>query len=310
MFNDVVDAMAYGALLFSVVEIYLMLNKLWSRKHIRQVADSISVSSRIIGLIPLSIFSLNYALEHQWQGVLESVMWLFAGIVQLLIGIGIWVAGNRRFGWMSLVKKALRKEREEIGYLANEIFSQHSQHKIIDILTGIALIDNSLEDTEKVYLNKLAEKWHTRIIWGGVKARHKKASISPFYNLWEDLNEYLAGRPSRKELKRLKATVHELVEIDGRPKPEEEIVLHEFDFILDRIEGNSRSVSYYSVTIVPQSIEQDHYLATHFTSLHRSEKEGGLVYTTEPFYSEKYADKVKNQFQSHGYFTTIIIDTK
>src|SRR5690606_458058 len=277
MFNSVVDAMAYGALLFSVVEIYLMLNKLWSRKHIREVADSISVSSRIIGLIPLSIFALNYALENQWQGVLESIMWLIAGVIQLLIGIGIWVAGNRRFGLGSLIKRSLKKEREEMGYLAKEIFSQQSQHKIIDILTGIAMIDNKLEESEKQYLDHLAKQWNTQIIWGGVKARHNKAAISPFFNLWEDLNEYLAGRPGKKELKRLKATVHELIEIDGRAGTEEEIVLHEFDFILERVDDSGKLNSPYCVTIIPQTIEQDHYLATNFDSLSRSEMEGGMA---------------------------------
>ena len=49
--REAVSILAYGAIVFSIVEIYLTLNKLWSRKHIQEVADSISISARVIGCL-------------------------------------------------------------------------------------------------------------------------------------------------------------------------------------------------------------------------------------------------------------------
>ncbi len=306
--GDIVNMLAYGALLFSVVEIYLMLNKLWSRKHIKEVSESISVSSRIIGLIPLSIFTLHYALNGQYQGVIDGVLWLFAGIVQLLIGVGIWVSGNKKMRFSKLISRSIRKERSEMGYLAKAIFKPHSQEKVIDILGAIAMIDGKLDKTEKDFIDKLAAKWHTKVIWGAIKARHKKASISPFFVLWEDLDDYLKTNPESGELKYLANTVRELITVDGEMSAQEEIIIHEFDYLIDRNGPQRSGYQEYRVVIVPQRVEQDHYLSTTFNSLTRQKVEGGEGYVTAPFLSKKYANKVKQEFQENGYFTTILMD--
>ena len=52
VFQQAIHILAYGVIGFSVVEVYLTLNKLWSRKHIKEVADSISISARTVGMIP------------------------------------------------------------------------------------------------------------------------------------------------------------------------------------------------------------------------------------------------------------------
>jgi len=305
VFRDIVDAMAYGVLVFSVIEIYLMLNKLWSRKHIREVSDSISVSGRVVGLIPLSIFTLNYVLNNQWQGVIEGLLWLFAGIIQLLIGIGIWVAGNNKIRLGKLFRRAIRKERSEMSFLAKAIFSTHAQEKVLDILGGIALIDGELDLKEKEYVESLAKQWHTKVIWGAIKARHKKAVISPFYNVWEDLSDYLSHNPSSAHLELLSKAVRELILVDGVVTPNERIVLDEFDFIMD--DNKKLGMPLYEVLIVPQKIEQEHYLSSQFSSLTKKEAEGGWAFSTIPFRSKTYSERVKQEFQEHGYFTTIAI---
>lgn len=302
--NVIVDWLAYAAVGFTMVEIYLMLNKLWSRKHIREVADSISVSGRIIGLIPLAIFTLHYILNQQWQGVMEYMLWLFAGIVQLLIGVGLWVAGNKKMRFGKLFRRAISKERTEISYLAKAIFKPKSQELVLDILGAVAMIDGKLKDSEKEYIDKLAEKWHTNVIWGALKARHKKSTISPFYTLWEDLCEYLSHNPTKEERQLLANAIHELILIDGESSKQEDIVVSEFDFLTD--EEVKPGLSTYEILIVPQQIEQEHYLSSQFTSLTKRKVEGGWAYTTEEFRSKLYSKTVKKEFQEHGYFTTIL----
>lgn len=47
-FKTFVGIMAYGSLGFTVVAAYLKINKIWTRKHNAEVADSISIVGNVI----------------------------------------------------------------------------------------------------------------------------------------------------------------------------------------------------------------------------------------------------------------------
>ena len=59
-FKAFVGIMAYGSLGFTAIAAYLKINKIWTRKHKAEVADSISIIGNVIYIIPLTFFSLNY----------------------------------------------------------------------------------------------------------------------------------------------------------------------------------------------------------------------------------------------------------
>jgi len=53
-FEQFIDWLAAVSAIVTAVNIYLMINKIWSRKHIKDVAQSISVAGRTLGWIRLS----------------------------------------------------------------------------------------------------------------------------------------------------------------------------------------------------------------------------------------------------------------
>ena len=142
----------------------------------------------------------------------------------------------------------------------------------------------------------------------GWTCRHCIHTKLPFFNLREDIEEYLGSNPSKTELKYLMATIEELVTVDGKATASEIVVLSELEGLFERISGKS-PVDTYSVAIVPQSIEQDFYLASTMTGLSRKKLQGGQAFVTSSFCSKDFAEKVMAQFQDHGYFTTVVAGT-
>jgi len=60
IFQMVVYVLAFASIGFTFTKVYLASNKLWTRKHEIEVAESFSVTGELIGLIPAIIFALNY----------------------------------------------------------------------------------------------------------------------------------------------------------------------------------------------------------------------------------------------------------
>ncbi len=90
-FKAFVAVMAYGSLGFTVIAAYLKINKIWTRKHNAEVADSVSVIGNVIYIVPLSFFALNYLFASLWQGFIDSLIWITIGVVYILIGSRLWV---------------------------------------------------------------------------------------------------------------------------------------------------------------------------------------------------------------------------
>ena len=86
MFKAFISAMAYASLGFSFAAAYLKVNKIWKRKHISEVANSVSIVGNVLDIIPLTFFALNFMFAAQWQGLIDSVLWIVAGFVTVMIG--------------------------------------------------------------------------------------------------------------------------------------------------------------------------------------------------------------------------------
>ena len=114
MFELLVSWLAYGSLLIGGVAAYLHLNKLWSRKHIQEVADSISISGTLLEAVPTLIFGVYFLTRSDPVGVVDSLIWLTAACGFILIGSGFWVKGKRKEGFFRLVWRSLRSERGEV----------------------------------------------------------------------------------------------------------------------------------------------------------------------------------------------------
>lgn len=303
MLKESIEILAFGAIIFSVVEIYLTLNKLWSRKHIQEVAESISISGRLVGMVPCIIFTLNYFLNRQWQGFIDGSLWLAASFVQIMIGAGVWVATNKKWTIMKLLKNALTQETQEISNLAKSLFQKQSHHQLIDLLASVALVDHVVNPKEKEFIENLAIEWEIPISWTLIEDRVCRSEVSPLLVVSEELHNFLEFNPSKKELKLLNKMIQALSEVSGHSKPEDRYILEEFEEAVLRYPSDHYK-NYFQIQIVPQEKEQHEQLQTSSLKMKSEFIGSGFTYILGPYFSKNFTEHVLSELREHGYFCT------
>jgi hypothetical protein len=297
-------SLAVASLGLAAVQVYLILNKLWIRKHERAVAESISIMGESLGLVPLAILSLNYAVDGYWEGVADSMIWIVAGAVTIAIGSGRWVEGKRQRGFWSLVREALRLERDEVADLARSFFRPSAARQILDILGQIALLDQSLDERERAFVESFARSWGVEFRWDELEAG--EGGHVDMVRLRRSVEGYLATSPPLGQVSQLADTVTALVRIDRVTTPEEELMLEELLGMFAAYRGDDPDASPFSVAVVPQDPAQDEALASLLPGLTKRRMEGGLAYPVGPFFSSRYADIVADQYRSMSFFATVV----
>lgn len=303
MFEQIIHFLAYGVIIFSLIEVYLTLNKLWSRKHIKEVADSISISARATGMIPGGVFTLNYFFQQQWQGFIDGTIWIFASIIQILIAAGIWVAGNKKFNFITLVKKSLEKETKEIFNLAKSFFHVEGRQKIIDLLAATALTDKVLKDGEKTFVEDLANEWGIEVSWDKLISRFKKEDVSALFLMSLEMHDYLQLNPSKQEVKLLLKLIKRLSDESGFSRPENQFIIDEFGEAF-RYYPSTRYPEHFRVQLVPQEKEQHERLQATGIRMESKYIGSGFTYILGPFFTHAFAERVANEFELLGYFAT------
>lgn len=93
---------AYASVFIGMVKSYLTVNKIWTRKNDRNVAESISVYASLLGLVSALPFFIKYMIiDLDYASVLKTGIGLAVGIFFLLVGIGFWTKqkqANMTFG--------------------------------------------------------------------------------------------------------------------------------------------------------------------------------------------------------------------
>ena len=52
LFEQLINVLIVGAIMLTVIKSFLTANKIWSRKHEKDVSESISVSAQLSALLP------------------------------------------------------------------------------------------------------------------------------------------------------------------------------------------------------------------------------------------------------------------
>lgn len=303
LFKSFISIMAYASLGFSFAAAYLKINKVWKRKHIEEVANSVSIMGNVFDLIPLTFFSLNFLLVAQWQGLIDSVLWIFAGVVSVLIGSGLWVQGNRGKSFWTRLKESLKLEKSEIGNLATTFFRPSAAEIILEIFARFAYIDRNLVAREQELIQLFADKWHIDINWEDHKKLAELEQSVGFVKTRETVARYLKTSPPTEQVAQLIDVLHALVKIDENVSSEEELILEEVHkFMLDYIDDSDVQGN-YTVIIAPQNRNQDAAIATLLPDAEKVEIAGGSGYLIGSFYSQDYANVICDQYRELGFFT-------
>lgn len=303
IFKSFINVGAYVALIFSFVAAYLSINKIWKRKHIREVANSVSITGHFIDMIPAVFFTINFLLAAQWQGFIDGLIWIVEGTLFIAIGTGFWVAGNRRVGFWQRVKRALKLEKSEVGHLAKSIFRPASAEMVLEILTHFAYLDRRLEAREKQLIDAFAHRWRLKWNW----SQHERiAGLSRPAALLEAraaIERYLRTSPPRDQVTQLIDILHSLVSVDEDVDKQEQLVLGEATGLLSQYVGGEDEHEEISVVIVPQSRAQDDAIAALLKETSKVQVAGGSAYRVGSFHTPEYADAICEQYRALGFFT-------
>lgn len=304
-FRAFIRILTVASLGLAAAQIYLTLNKLWVRRHERIVAESISIYGELVGLVPLFFLTVSFLLDRSWEGVVDGVIWMFAGSITIAIGAGLWVEGKRGTSFWKLVREALALERAEVGELAKSFFKPSGASQILEILSQVALIDEHLDDREKAFIQTFADAWGIKVEWDVIRARAQKDSIDPV-RLRSAVDNYLVTSPPAGQVEQLGDVLIALVHADEEVTPEEELILAEVSGMLEAYVDGGESGPRFAVAMVPQSDEQERAIRAVLPDLKPEKVAGGSAYVVGRYFSGRFAEIVSERYRTLNVFTTVL----
>lgn len=309
-FHKLVEILSYGSLVFATLEVYLLINKVWKRKHEKVVAQSISIAGRGIGLFTSTTFCLDALLqkEPQWVIAAPFFLWMIAAAAHIVIGLGFWVEGEGKKGFWMRVKESLRLERKEAGDLAKSFFRPSNADKIIQILSEVAVIDNDLDQKEVDLIQSFAERWNIDLDWMKIKKLMEDDNHVTYNDLRKHMMEYIRMSPPEAQVNQLGDLLKTMVQADGQVTEEEELALEELTGIIREYCANEEeyeSERYY-IAIVPQSSKQEASIHLIFPNLEKVKIAGGEAYIIGPYFSKKYTEVLCEKYRAINLFAVVV----
>jgi len=300
----IIDLMAIIAAILSFIQIYLMVNKLWKRKHERVVAESISISAMSISILINGFFAIKNMGSSQIPQLSANILWITASLISAAIGIGLWVGVNRGKGFWKLLIAALNLERKEAGDLAKAFFRPGAAEEIIEILGRMAMIDDDLDVREKDFIQNFADNWGINLDWEKVK-KFKDESSDPYFEIKKSMEDLIKTNPPEDQITQLRDVLSILVNIDNVVTEEEELMMAELNGIISKYLSDDADPDVFRVAVVPRNDEQEKIIESRFKDLQKTEVAGGYAYVSDEFYSETYAEIISAQYRTINVFSVV-----
>ena len=304
--NKIIAFLVTSALFISIFQFYLKLNKVWKRRGIAEVANSISIVAALLGFavgFPFLLNSLFISGDYPAAG--KSVLGLGMAVMMTLISMGYFVDENRGKGFFRLLLDALGAEKSESTDLLSAMIRPHGANKIIEILTQLAAIDDDIAQEEVDLINEFAERWRINI--PEIKVG-KPEQITNLVELKALVQSYLDEKPDVEVAQNLVDLINMMAEADDEVTDEEAMAVGEFTGMIAHYVSQEEggSIDAFEVVIVPQNEKQSGAVKELIPNIDSVKKQGGEIFIVGTFYSEEYANAVCGKYISLGLFTNSI----
>jgi hypothetical protein len=293
--------LAIGVLV-ALVSNYLIINKLWKRRAIREVAESISIGAALLGLATSFPFFVQFVLiDQNLAAAAKALIGIATGIVFVLVGSGIWVRQNRGLGFWRLFLRALRLERAESTDLLKSLVQPRGAREIVEILQRLAAIDKEIDEREIALLREFAEGWRVEL---PEMTAGRDETGGDLIALRKAVQDYVGLEPPSEQALQLIDVLELFARVDTQVSHEEDIALEETKAILQVYvsDGEEQPVT-FEVLIVPQNDQQIQAVREILPGLEMEERRGGRVFSVGHFFSARYADVVCGRYIDLGLFT-------
>lgn len=303
MLEQVVSWLAYGSLAIGATSAYLHLNKLWSRKHIPEVAASISISGTLLEAIPTIVFGVYFLTRKDPVGAIDSLIWLTAAIGFIMIGSGYWVKGRRKKGLLKLALGSLKSESREVGYLASGLLHPGSSKELIVLLRRLAEVDGEVSQEEVELVNEVASEMNVAITIE--QHRVSFSRTERLLNIREALQQYLQRTPPKEHVEKLEHLLYRLTASDGENHADEESSVAEVIGVIKSYLKDEDTHYSYRVLLAPQSEDQLSRISALLNDVRPHSHAGGRGVTVGEFHTREYADAICHEYRDLGFFCVV-----
>ncbi len=289
------------SVVIAAVSNYLIVNKLWSRRAKRDVAESISISAALLGLATGFPFLIEFVLVDQnWAAAGKAGIGILTGLVFVMVGAGLWVTEFRGQTFLQLFTRALNLERKESADLLKSLVQPAGADHLIRVFEAMASVDRHVDAREIEMIREFARRWHLdppKLTEGAVE--HDGDVIG----LRRSVEDYLNVSPPADQASELLDVLRIFVMADGAVSHEEELVLEEITGMITGYMSAVGDKGMHEVVIVPQNDKQMDAVLELFPGITAKTMRGGTVYSVGRFFSPRYADVVCDKYISLGLFT-------
>ncbi|MEP5566715.1 MAG: hypothetical protein ABJN62_02670 [Halioglobus sp.] len=303
MLETIINFFAYGSLLFAASAAYLQLNKLWARKHVAEVAESISIPGILVESVPLFFFGIYFLYKGELLGIIDSVIWLTSAVLVTMIGSGFWVKGERKKGLWKLMMSSMKRERSEMANLAKQVFHPASAPQLIEVLTRMAAVDGDIDQREIDLVQPFAEEWSLSINWAALEV--SRSNESRIIEVHKALLAYLDTGPQSKQVAHLLDVLQILVDADDSRSDEEQLAFAEVKGEIDSYLAKDTTSGAFSVVVAPQDTKQDEAIRLLLTNVEPHTYAGGKGYTVGRYFSREYAEIICANYRALSFFTMV-----
>lgn len=303
LFKKLLSVLVSSALIFSVIQAYLKVNKVWKRRKNVEVANSISIVAAMLGFaVGLPFLLNNIFITHDYFSAGKVVLGLSLAVIFTLIGTGYFVDSNRNVNFFVLLGRALNLEGKESGELISDMLRPKGANKIIEILKKLAAIDDDVAQEEIDLINQFSENWGIDV--GELKAG-KPDEVTNLVELKELVQSYLNEGPDVDVAEGLIDLINLMAEADDEVTEEESMAVAEFTGMIAHYVGKTLggSVDMYEVNIVPQGNDQIQAVKEILPELDVVKDRGGQVFKVGRYFSEAYAEAVCNKYIALGLYS-------
>lgn len=307
LFEQLINVLVMGAIVLTVVKTYLTANKVWSRKHKKDVSESISVSAQLIGILTSLPFLIKYMIiESDYMSFANMSIKLALTLFFLAIGIGLWVRGEGNEGLWSKIKYSLKLEKQESMDLINALIRPAGAKIILEALQKLAVIDRKLDEREMSFIQGFADNWGIKIDFRDeFDASAEQATEELHVELRSTIVRYLSITPDRAQASQFLDIINTLVSVDKEIDREEQFILDEIKGMIEDYvhEGKGRTV--FNVIVVPQDSEERSTIRALLPNVIPRAEWGGNVYYAGQYHSRPFAEMISQKYQHLNLFSTV-----
>ena len=303
--QQVLTSLAIVGLVISAIISYLKINKLWGRRHIKEVAESISVVAAILSLFTTLPFLIKFiVIDKDYVAAGKFLLSLLVFFVFFLVGIGFWVKRHEPLGLWRMMRKAIATERGELTYLIHSFTKPREAPAILRILRLVSLVDRHLDERETEILESVARPWgiHPDELTAGMEI----GDATDIGEVRDAFNDYLAMKPDHTQVEKVVDLVRFMIHADRQVTADEALVL-------DEVSGATRAylnatgagADVYEVLLVPQRAADFDRAGDLIVDPVLHPRAGGEAFVAGTYYSESFARAICERFRQRDFFSTV-----